>query len=338
MRNYKKFVHGWLVAVGMTTFMTSCSPMPYVLHYIYANTENYSRLSDEVKGEPVKLRADVAALGDISYAPRILAYERYTTVISNRAPHPAWPTPIHYEVTLPANPLMAVTNGNCEVVLRYPDSQTVWIYDYDPTVFSSSEEARQGVLPGVPEGMYEPDSEELLKILSMNPIYGRPREGRDSIEPGYRTISGRKVFVTAEIRFIFGDGPDSLAYDKRIWTCGKYYGEPPAKYRNQVEIIPEKEKLPSHIGSFGEFRATRGCVPPIRMPEIRKGRKSFIYVKDGLFVLAYNLRPRDYPLFKAMVANTFRVRASSVKTGQDEQAAPSRKRRAIRNWESQPHL
>lgn len=40
----------------------------------------------------------------------------------------------------------------------------------------------------------------------------------------------------------------------------------------------------------------------------KKDRRALLYVKDGVFVLAYNIPTRDYPLFEAYIKNTFQVK------------------------------
>lgn len=57
----------------------------------------------------------------------------------------------------------------------------------------------------------------------------------------------------------------------------------------------------------GDYRDSReGPFSCLAVP--KRDRRALLYVKDGVFVLAYNIPARDYPLFEAYIRNTFQVK------------------------------
>lgn len=75
--------------------------------------------------------------------------------------------------------------------------------------------------------------------------------------------------------------------------------------KDTIYLYTQEPKLISN-GKPSREAYERGLNFPTMSPPI-KGRKAIINVKDGIFVLAYNIKERDFPLFEAYIRNTFVV-------------------------------
>lgn len=296
--------------------LCGCTSIPYRISNVYATTWKSSILPKEISLQDVALHKDVTGVTERHFGPIILLYRDRTKIVVNPTKEPGERVfPIDYELTLPPEPKKVADNGNCEVVLKYDDNQIVWVYDEKIPQSDSSTLPLPNSWVGLKDGFFELDKDRLAEILEKCTlfVYDKSNDitnGRNEIsfKDCMKRFTNSKIFHNSTYRYVIYDGRDTLAYDKIFWSCGLHYGDPPEKLKKDVTFIPREEKLPQHLGSFDPFLVTKNCDPLLRMPKILKGRKNFIYIKDGLFVLAYNILPRNFAIFKAMIENTFVVR------------------------------
>ena len=138
-----------------------------------------------------------------------------------------------------------------ELVLRYPDKETVWIGCDDIQPDSSY----LNVCEKYGDGIYHPSPEYI----------------------------------------------DSLIYRARLRSC--------TAFRSQGYAMETVLMRQGKIFSGGKPGYTfTGPKPPLfYLCPAMKDRRAILHVKDGVFVLAYNIKERDYPLFEAYICDTFVV-------------------------------
>lgn len=94
---------------------------------------------------------------------------------------------------------------------------------------------------------------------------------------------------------------DSLIYQARLkgTTMMRMYGDP------METVLMRQGKIFS--GGKPGYTFTGPKPPLFYLSPAMKERRAILHVKDGVFVLAYNIKERDYPLFEAYIRDTFVV-------------------------------
>lgn len=214
--------------------------------------------------------------------------------------------PQHYSVSLPKGIRFALTNQSCELILLYNNSQAIWIWDDE---YRNHEDVKNLNLKlNLPDGYHKLDNESLNYIFSQfNPISSHSHWNEPKRAPLY-----------CAIRHLIINNHDTLSYER--------YGPVYSGYINFEEYTGDGIGRficePYHDSINNTVYETKKIFRPkstkgkniIKLPNRIKRRKNFIFIKKGVFILAYNILPMNEKLFKTMIEQTFQIHSGYQRT------------------------
>lgn len=294
-----------IICIGLLLILviSSCEHIKYYKGYYWVSNDEETVLNrfgvQELNQKRYRLVNSVQGLDDLTIDPIILEFEheskvifRYddTYVLIRERNNPL--SPQHYSITLPKGIKIALTNNQGEAILLYNKNQTVWIYDNRYKPFTADDKISLNRLLNLNDGIYELNDSTLENILNFNYLYAKRIESRE-MDNDIPVYANR--YNTTPIRHIRVLGQDSISYSVSLVNSEVYF--------NNVFLLDSINM----IGSVHPLTVNKNIVRDFHMPKIKQNRRNILVIKDGAFVLAYNILPKNFPIFKAMTWNTFQI-------------------------------